>query len=81
MKYPETMQVKVRIASSEPRNISYTMFGVKNIMKIVLVLFGPKNITFGNILTQKYRTYLPVCACAECPPGSENKSFGCFVSQ
>ena len=29
IKYPETMQVKVRIASSEPRNISYTMFGVK----------------------------------------------------
>ena len=41
----------------------------KNIMKILLVLFGPKNITFGNILTQKYRTYLPVCACTECPPG------------
>ena len=38
-------------------------------MTIGLVLFGPKKITFGNILTQNYRTYLPVCACAECPPG------------
>ena len=37
-------------------------------MSIVLVFFGPKNITFHNILTQKYRTYLPVCVCAECPP-------------
>ena len=37
-------------------------------MNIVLVFFGPKNITFHNILTQKYRTYLPVCVCAECPP-------------
>ena len=42
---------------------------LKNIMNIVLVFFGPKNITFHNILTQKYRTYLPVCVCAECPPG------------
>ena len=32
IKYPETMQVKVRIAFSEPRNISYTIFDVKNIM-------------------------------------------------
>ena len=38
-------------------------------MNIVLVFFGPKNITFHNILTQKYRTYLPVCVCAECPLG------------
>ena len=38
-------------------------------MNIVLVFFGPKNMTFNNILTQKYRTYLPVCICAECPPG------------
>ena len=28
-KYPETMQIEVRIASIEPRNISITMFGVK----------------------------------------------------
>ena len=41
----------------------------KNIKKNNFSLFAPKNITFGNILTQKYRTYLPVCACTECPPG------------
>ena len=35
-----------------------------------LSFFGPKNITSGNILTQKYWTYLPVCACAKCPLGS-----------
>ena len=40
----------------------------KNINKNNVSLFAPKNITFGNILTQKYRTYLPVCACTECPP-------------
>ena len=38
-------------------------------MNMVSVLFGPRNITFGNILTQKYRTYLPICTCAEWPPG------------
>ena len=40
----------------------------KNIKKNNFSVFAPKNITFGNILTQKYRTYLPVCACTECPP-------------
>ena len=40
----------------------------KNIKKNNFSLFGPKNITSGNILTQKYRTYLPVCACTKCPP-------------
>ena len=44
------------------------MFGVKKYQENSFCLFGPKDITFGNILTQKYRTYLPVCACAECPP-------------
>ena len=55
IEYPEIMQIEVRIAASEHRNISST-------------IFGPKNITFGNILTQKYRTYLPACAFTECPP-------------
>ena len=68
IKCPETMQIEKSITSNEPRNISSTMFGIKNIMNIVLVFFGPINITFHNILTQKYRTYLPVCVCAECPP-------------
>ena len=27
-----------------------------------------QNITFGNILIQKYGTYLPVCPSVECPP-------------
>ena len=40
----------------------------KNIINIISVVFGPKIITFGNILIQKYRTYLPVCVCAKCPP-------------
>ena len=29
IKYPETMPIEVRIASTEPKNISSTMFGVK----------------------------------------------------
>ena len=44
IKYPETMQVKVRIASSEPRNISDTMFGVKKC----------HYDSFSFIWTQKY---------------------------
>ena len=36
------------------------------IMNIKTVLFGSKNITFGNVLTQQYRTYLLVCVWAEC---------------
>ena len=63
IKYSETVQTEVRIASSEPRNICSTIFDVTNIM--VSVLFGPRNITFGKILTQKHRTYLPICTCAE----------------
>ena len=59
IKYLETMQIEVRIASSEPRNISIMMFGVKNIMNMVSVLFGPKNIAFGNNLTKNIRLTFP----------------------
>ena len=45
------------------------MFGVRNILNMVSVLFRPGKNAFGNILAQKYRTYVPVCACAECPLG------------
>ena len=65
IEYPQTMQIEVRIASIEHRNIDITMFGIKKYHQHSFSFFGPKNITFGNILTQKYRTYLPVCACAE----------------
>ena len=61
----EAMQIKVRIACKEPRNISLTIFDAKNIMGIISVLFGPNNITSGNAQTQKYLTFLPVFACAE----------------
>ena len=54
IKYPETMQKEVRITSGDPRNINLTIFDAKTIMNIISVLFGPKNITFGIILTQKY---------------------------
>ena len=64
----ETMQTKVRICSEQPRNISLTLFDAKNIMNIISVLLGPKNMNFGSILTQKYQTYFSVCACAERPP-------------
>ena len=69
IKYPETMQIEVRIACSEPRKYQLNdVWYKKNIINIVSVFFGPKNITSSNVLTQKYRTYLPVCVCAECPP-------------
>ena len=38
----------------------------RNIMAMISALCGPKNITFCNILIQKWCTYLPVCTCAEC---------------
>ena len=44
IKYPETMQIGVRIASSEPRNINITMFGVKKYHEH----------DFSFIWTQKY---------------------------
>ena len=77
IKYPETMQKEVRIASSEPRNISSTTFYAKNIMNIISDLLGPQNITFDNILTRKYRTCLPVCSFSECP----SWGFNFFPSQ
>ena len=69
-KKPETMQVKVRIASNEPRNISYTMFGVKKYHED----------SFSFIWTQKYHFWqysdpkisdLPprMCMCWVPPPG------------
>ena len=53
----ETMQIKVRIASKEPRNISLILSIPRNVMNMISVLFGPKNIAFTNTLTQKYRTF------------------------
>ena len=62
IKYPETMQREVRIASSKPRNISITVFGVKNIRNMVLILIGPKKYHFWQYTDLKYRNYLSVCA-------------------
>ena len=60
------MQIEVTNASNKPINISLTIFDTGKYKKNHFSLFDPKNITFGNILTQKYRTYLLVCACTEC---------------
>ena len=68
-KYPEIMQIEVRIASGEPRIISSTMFGVKK----------HHEHSFSFIWTQKYRTYLPVCACAECPPPGMRVIRTCYI--
>ena len=65
-----TMQIKVRIACKEPRNISVTMSGAKEYYEHNFILFGPKNITSGNVLSQTYRTYLPVSTRAARSPGS-----------
>ena len=58
MKFPETMQIECQ----------FNNIWCKKYPNIISILFGPNNITFGNILTQKFRTCLPKCACAECPP-------------
>ena len=65
---PEKMLIEPRIASTEHRNISLTMFYSYDYVCHNVSKFRPKNITFEHILIQKYRTYLPVCKCAECPP-------------
>ena len=62
------MQIEATNASNKPRNISLIIPDAKKYKKNNFSLFGPKNITFGNILTHKYRTYLPVCECTKCPP-------------
>ena len=47
IKYPETMQIEVRIASSKHRNISSTILDVKTY----------NELNFNFILTQKYHFY------------------------
>ena len=44
IKYPQTMQIEVRIASIEPRNINITMFGIKKYHEH----------SFSFLWTQKY---------------------------
>ena len=48
-KYPETMQIEARIASTEPRNVSLLRFMPKIYHGHNFSKFGPKNINFGNI--------------------------------
>ena len=69
-RYFMTGPLEVRIASSKPRNISSTMFDVEKYHEHDFSFIWIQNITFGNIMTKKYRTYLPVYACVECPPGA-----------
>ena len=65
MKYPETIQIEVRITSCEPRNISSTIFHVKRYdeLNIISVLFGPKSVTFGNIRTKNIGLTPGICMC------------------
>ena len=46
IKYLETMQIQVRIASGQHRNISLTMFGIKNIMNIVVFVVVDSLLSF-----------------------------------
>ena len=62
------MQIEARIVFTEARNISLTVLCIlKNIMAIISVKLGPKNIAFGNFQIQIYRTYLLVCDYAKSP--------------
>ena len=61
---------------TNPEIISSTIFDVEGYhdltdmtRNMTLISFGHKNIIFDNIVTQKYRHYLPVYACAEVPLG------------
>ena len=59
MKYLEVMQIEVMNASNKPRNNSLTIFDTEKYQQQNFSLIEPKNIAFDNIITQKYRTYLP----------------------
>ena len=48
MKYPETMQIEVWIASSKPRNISSTMFDVKKYHEHDFSFIWTKKYHFGQ---------------------------------
>ena len=53
----------------QTQKYQYNDFWYKNIMNIVSVFFGPKDITFGNILTQKISDLPPrMCMCRVSPP-------------
>ena len=56
IKYLEAMQIEVTNASNKPRNNNLTIFEAEKYQKNDFSLFGPKNITFVNVLAQKYRT-------------------------
>ena len=61
----------VKIASKEPGNTSLTIFDAKRYHEYNFSFTWTQkyHVLFGNILTQKYRTYLSVCACADCSLG------------
>ena len=68
LEIPQKMQIGVKMPSKESKN-NFGLYLMAKIMAIISVLFGPKNIALRNIFIQKYRTYLPACSYAECPPG------------
>ena len=72
MQYPEKCQLRTGFVYKELRNISVTICDAKNIMIIISTDLDPNNIIFGNVLTKTYQTYLPSCACAECPLRIQN---------
>ena len=50
--YPEAMQIEVRVASSEHRNIGLTILIERKYRENGFSLIWTKRITFGNIVTQ-----------------------------
>ena len=67
-KNPETMPIEGGLPLQNPEISFRLCYMPKKYHGYDFSYFGPKNITFGNIQTQKYRTYLPVSSCSECPP-------------
>ena len=66
IKYPETCKKRSELPLVNPEISVHQSLMSKNIINIISILFGPKNITLGNRLTQKYWTYFPVYTCAKC---------------
>ena len=79
IKYPQAMQIEVRIASIEHRNINITMFGIKKYHQHSFSFLWTQKYHFWQHSDPKISTYLPVCACAECPPWGIMAIFLCSI--
>ena len=77
IKYPQTMQIEVRIASIEPRNIIITMFGIKKYHEHSFSFLWTKKYHFWQHFDPKISDLPPrMCMCRVPPWGFFCKCLG-----